>query len=92
MKLNQLGIGEPLESFFQEVTFIFVQCKTNLAQSSFNLTLLCQTQHQVKTNLLYLSSSNPNEVLHFALKKLILKSKSDILFFLKILERLFYQQ
>ena len=35
--LNKLGMGEPLEISFQEITFIFVQSKANLAQSSFNL-------------------------------------------------------
>ena len=29
-------MGEPLEFSFQEITFVFVQCKANLAQSSFN--------------------------------------------------------
>ena len=38
MRLNKLGMGEPLEFSFQEITFIFVQCKANLAESSFNLT------------------------------------------------------
>ena len=33
LRLNKLGRGKPF--FFQEITFIFVQCKANLAQSSF---------------------------------------------------------
>ena len=37
VKLNDLGLGEPLEYSFQEITYIFVQCKANLAQSSFDL-------------------------------------------------------
>ena len=34
-RLNKLGRGK--QFFFQEITFIFVQCKANLAQSIFNL-------------------------------------------------------
>ena len=33
LRLNKLRRGKPF--FFQEITFIFVQCKANLAQSSF---------------------------------------------------------
>ena len=40
LMLNKLGMGKPLEFSFQEITFIFVQCKANLAKSSFNLTSL----------------------------------------------------
>ena len=29
-------MGKPLEFSFQEITFIFVQCKADLGQSSFN--------------------------------------------------------
>ena len=39
-----------------------------------------------------LSGSNPNEVSHFILKNLILKSNNNLTFFLKILERLFRQE
>ena len=35
--LNKLGMGQPSEFSFQEITFIFVQCKANLAQRSFSL-------------------------------------------------------
>ena len=45
--LNKLGMEEPLEFSFQEITFIFVQCKTNLAQSSFNLKSIKQ-QDKIK--------------------------------------------
>ena len=38
LRLNNLEMGEPFEFSFQEITFIFVQCKANLAESSFNLT------------------------------------------------------
>ena len=47
MRLNKLGMGEPLEFSFQEITFIFVESKANLAQSSFNLKSIKQ-QDKIK--------------------------------------------
>ena len=51
-------------------------------------------KHNIRKKLTYysLSGSNPNEVSHFILKNLILKSNNNLTFFLKILERLFRQE
>ena len=41
-------MGEPLEFSFQEITFIFVQCEENLAQSSFiQITIKQQDKVQI---------------------------------------------
>ena len=46
-------------------------------------------KHNIRKKLTYysLSSSNPNEVLHFILKNLILKSNNNMTFFLKNLRK-----
>ena len=87
MRLNKLGTAEPLEFSFQEIASLFVQCKANLAQSSFNLTsnrIMFKNMLAFFQMLTYysLSSTNPTEVSHFVLKKLILKS-NNLPFFLK---------
>ena len=51
LRLNKLGRGKPF--FFQKITFIFFQCKANLAQSSF--TQYLQNKKITFKNMLFFS-------------------------------------
>ena len=47
-------MGESLEFSFQEITFIFIHCKANLVQSSFNLKSI-KSQDKILKNTAFFS-------------------------------------